>query len=92
MSLSLYPIRYLRDFFVPYDSFLETNMLLTSMSSILYMYIYIFVFVEGAFSDFFVVKIYALLTHSYILQIKKTTNFYIDNLGIHRVIMFLPCD
>ena len=35
-SLSLYPIKYLKEFFVPYGSFLETNILLTSMSSVLY--------------------------------------------------------
>ena len=34
-SLSLYPIKYLNDFFVPYGSSLKTNILLTSMSSIL---------------------------------------------------------
>ena len=33
-SLSLYPIKYLNEFFVPYGSFLETNILLTSISSI----------------------------------------------------------
>ena len=82
MSLSLYPIRYLRDFFVPYDSFLETNILLTSMSSILYF----FVFAEGTFiffyffckrcSDFFVIKIYVLPTHYlYTTNKKKTTKF-----------------
>ena len=30
-SSSLYPIKYLDEFFVPYDSFLETNILLISM-------------------------------------------------------------
>ena len=35
-SLSLYPIKYLKFFFVPYGSLLETNILLTSMSSVLY--------------------------------------------------------
>ena len=34
-SLSLYPIKYLNEFFVPYGSSLETNILLTSISSIL---------------------------------------------------------
>ena len=33
--LSLYKIKYLITFFVPYDSFLETNILVTSISSIL---------------------------------------------------------
>ena len=45
-SLSLYPIKYLNEFLLPYDSFLETDILLTSISSI----IYLFVFVEAAFS------------------------------------------
>ena len=34
-SLSLYPTKYLNEFFVPYGSSLETNILSTSMSSIL---------------------------------------------------------
>ena len=34
-SLSLYPIRYLNDLFVLYTSSLETNILLTPMSSTL---------------------------------------------------------
>ena len=34
-SLSLYPIKYLNEFFVPYGSSLETNILLKSMPSIL---------------------------------------------------------
>ena len=34
-SSSLYAIKYLSEFFVPYDSFLETNILLITMSSTL---------------------------------------------------------
>ena len=34
-SVLLYPIKYLNEFFVPYSSSLETNILLTSMLSIL---------------------------------------------------------
>ena len=34
-SLSLYPVKYLSDLFVPYGYFSETNILLASMSSIL---------------------------------------------------------
>ena len=55
-SSSLYPINYLSEFFVPYDSSSETSILLISMSSIL-----------NTFVDFFVFKIYALSTHSYTL-------------------------
>ena len=64
LSLSLYPIKYLREFFVPYGSFLETNMFLTSMS-------YLFVRIKAASFDFFVIKIYVLSTHSYMLYKKK---------------------
>ena len=35
ISLSLFPIKYLIDPFIPYGSSLETNILLISMSSIL---------------------------------------------------------
>ena len=56
-------MKYLIDLFVPYGSFFETNILLTSMSSTLN---YIFIFVEITFFDFFsVFKIYVLSTHSY---------------------------
>ena len=41
ISLSLYPIKYLNEFFVPYGSFLETNILLTLMSSILFIFLYL---------------------------------------------------
>ena len=34
-SLSLYPIKYLSELFVLYGSFLETDIILTSISSIL---------------------------------------------------------
>ena len=43
-------MKYFSDFFLPYDSFLETNILLTSMPSILNS----FVFVKIAFVGFFV--------------------------------------
>ena len=35
MASSLYPIMYLSELFVPYDSFLEIDILSTSISSIL---------------------------------------------------------
>ena len=60
-SSSLYPIKYLNEFFVPYDSFLETNILLTSKTYIKYF----LVFIKITFIDFFIFKIYALSTHSY---------------------------
>ena len=40
-SLLLYPEKYLNEFFVPYGSSLETNILLTSMSSILVTFLFL---------------------------------------------------
>ena len=40
-SLLLYPKKYLNEFFVPYGSSLETNILLTSMSSILVTFLFL---------------------------------------------------
>ena len=40
-SLSLYPIKYLSALFVSYGSFLETNILLTSISSILNIFLFL---------------------------------------------------
>ena len=40
-SLSLYPIKYLNEFFVPYGSYLEANILLTSVSSILVTFLFL---------------------------------------------------
>ena len=48
-------MKYLSEFFVPYDSFLGTNILLT------------FVCIKVTFVDFFIIKIYALSTHSHAL-------------------------
>ena len=59
-SLSLYPMKHLVDLFVPYGSFLETKVLLASMSSMLNS----FFFVENAFFYLFVAEIYGLPTHS----------------------------
>ena len=55
-------MKYLSEFFAPYDSFLEANILLISMSSILNSF---FDFVKIAFVDFLVFRIHALSTHSY---------------------------
>ena len=41
-SLSLYPIKYLNKFFVPYGSSLETNIFLASMSSILVNFLFLY--------------------------------------------------
>ena len=64
-SLSLYQIKYLNELYLPYVSFLETKTLLISLSLILKSF-FIFV-VKVTFFYFFVVKIYAAYTHSYIL-------------------------
>ena len=40
-SLSLHPIKYLNELFVLYGSSLETNILLTSMSSILALFLFL---------------------------------------------------
>ena len=39
-SLSLYRIKYLKEFFVPYGSSLETNISLTSVESILVTFLF----------------------------------------------------
>ena len=54
-------MKYLSEFFVPYDSFLETNILLTSKSCNLNS------FYKVTFVDFFVFKNYCLIAHSYTL-------------------------
>ena len=61
-SLSLYLTKYLNEFFVAYGSSLETNILLTSMASILVFFLF---FIKIAFFDFFVPEIYVLSIHSY---------------------------
>ena len=40
-SSSLYPMKYLDEFFVPNDSFLETNILLTSKSYMLNSFLFL---------------------------------------------------
>ena len=57
-------MKYLSEFFVPYDSFFEANILLTSKS---YKLNNFFVFIKVIFVDLFIIKIYALSTHSYTL-------------------------
>ena len=61
-SLSLYLTKYLNEFFVAYGSSLETNILLTSMASILVIFLF---FIKIAFFDFFPPEIYVLSIHSY---------------------------
>ena len=68
-SLSLYAIKYLNEFFVPYGSSLDTNILLTSISSVL-----LFCFCKSHFFDFFVSKIYVLSAHCNTYK-KKKQNF-----------------
>ena len=61
---SFYSMKYLSEYFTPYESFLEINILLTSISSTLNSF---FVFVKVNFFYLFIIKIYALSTHSYII-------------------------
>ena len=55
-------MKYLSEFFVPYYSFLGTNILLTSKSCILNSFLF---FVEITFVDLFIIKTSALSTHFY---------------------------
>ena len=71
-SLSLYPMKYLIDLFVPYGSFLETNIFLTSTPSILNS----FLFLQKRFFDIFVVVNYVLSTHSLDTPDEKKFNFF----------------
>ena len=61
-------MNYLDELLLPYDSFFETNNLLTSMSFKLNNF---FVFINATFIDIFIIKIYALFTHSYTCQKKN---------------------
>ena len=85
ISLSLYPIKYFNELFLPYDTFLETNILLTSIPSILNIF---FVFIEFTYFDFFIVEIYAISTHSYTPR-KKKYKFFNNNFGIRAVVTYL---
>ena len=61
-SLSLYPIIYLNEFFVPCDSSLKTNILLTSVSYILVAFLFLmkvtfFICLSSKFTFFLLVLI-----------------------------------
>ena len=60
-SLPLYPMKYLIDLFVPYGSFLETNILLASILSKKVF----FSFCKNYCFDLFLVENYSLSTHSF---------------------------
>ena len=74
-SLSLYPIKYLNEFFVPYDSSLETNILSTSMPSIFVT----FCFYKSLFLIFFISKIYVFF-YSFLYLVKKKEKFLYNKL------------
>ena len=61
-SLSLYPIKYLNEFFVPHGSSLETNILLTSVSSILVTFLFLS---KSLFLIFLSLKFMFFLLNSY---------------------------
>ena len=65
-------MKYLSGFFVPQDSVYETNILITLMSFKLIS----FFSIKTTFIDIFIIKIYALFTHSYTFQ-KKYKNFFL---------------
>ena len=67
-SLSLYPIKYLNEFFIPYGSSQETNILLTSILSISLTFLLLH---YSLLLIFFVIKIYTLSTHSCYSKEKK---------------------
>ena len=70
-------------------SFLETNILLTSISFILNIFFYFVV--EVIFWIFFVVKIYAIFTHSYTVK-KKSEKIFNNNFGYTSIdYIFLLC-
>ena len=68
-------MKYLSEFFVPYDYFFETNILLTSISFKLNNFLIKIVLIKVTFIDLFTIKIYALSTHCYTGQKKKCKNF-----------------
>ena len=61
-SLLLYPIKYLNEFFVPHGSSLETNILLTSVSSILVTFLFLS---KSLFLIFLSLKFMFFLLNSY---------------------------
>ena len=83
-SLSLYPIKYLIEFFAPYDSSLETNILLTSMSCILVTFLFL---KKSLFLSLKVTFVLLIL----LIGEKKVKNFFIAILGVHIVIYIFYC-
>ena len=72
-SLSSYSIKYLNEFFVPYGSSLKTNILLTSMSSILVTFLLLYFF---TFFHFLSPK-FTLFLLIVIIDEKKRKTFFI---------------
>ena len=87
-SLSLYPIKYLNELYLPYFSFLETSILLTSILFILNIF---FVFVlKVAYFYFFVVEVYVIFIHSDIQRRKQVKIFY-NNYCIYALAIYFYC-
>ena len=82
-SLSLYPIKYLNELYLPYFSFLETNILLTSTSFILN--IFLFLLQKSPFYIF--CRRSLCYFHSFLYPVKKKRFFY-NNWGIHTLIVY----
>ena len=85
-SSSLYPIKYLDEFFVPCGSSFETSILLALMSSILAT----FCFCKSHFLKC-LFKIYVRSTHCY-TRGKKSKNVFIIISGVCGVIIYFTLD
>ena len=85
-SLSLYPIKYINELSLPYCSFLETNILLKSISSAVNIF---FIFVKFSFF-LFKLNLCFFSVHFYIL--KKHFFFYIIIIVyVHLLYIFYVC-
>ena len=71
-------MKYLSEFFMPYDSFLETNVLLTSKSCKLNSFLFLkklllLIFLSSKF----------MLFHSFLYFVEKNVKHFNSNLGYH---------
>ena len=77
-SLLLYPKKYLSEYIVPYDSFLETYILFTSKSRILNS----FLFLQKLLLLIFLSPKFVLFPLILLRGEKKYVNFFCNNLGV----------
>ena len=79
-SSSLYPMKYLSELFVPYDSFLETDILLTFKSCILNR----FLLCKNYFcSLFYLQNLCSFHSFLYLTQKKKRKKIFYNNLDVY---------